>query len=222
MVGKGGLRYCKKWELEDKELSPTEITRRVLHATMDDIEYFLNFTMETANDFPNGWLPTLDTELKVTKKNRVEYRAFEKPVSSNVGVQMLSAMDENSKMKTLANDLTRMLLNTSETLGMEEKVKVVDRYSQKMFNSGFGLEQVRRIVTNGIKGYERRLRENRVGVRRVHRTTEESSGDRGRKKLLERTEWFKKKRRGELSSLRQEGVVISMSLGNQRGKQYAL
>ena len=46
-------------------------------------------------------------------------------------VQFSSAMEENSKMKILANDLTRRLLNMSESLDMSERVKVVDTYSQK-------------------------------------------------------------------------------------------
>ena len=32
------LKYCKRWELEDVDVSPTERTRKVLHGTMSDIE----------------------------------------------------------------------------------------------------------------------------------------------------------------------------------------
>ena len=113
-----------------------------------------------------------------------------------MGVQKVSAMEENSKMKTLANDLTRRLLNTSETLGLEERVRVVDNYSQKLVNSGFGIIQVRKIIINGILGYERRVKESELpGGRKLHRTAEESSGGRSRKKLLGKTEWFKNRRR---------------------------
>ena len=136
-------------------------------------------------------LATLDTDLQVTENNRVEYNYYEKPMSSNMVVQKSSAMDENSKMKILANDLTRRLLNTSESLGMDAKIKVVDHYSQKLINSGYGVEQVRRIVINGIKGYERRVQESRMeGGRRLHRTAGESSAGRMRKKLLGNSEWI--------------------------------
>ena len=56
-------------------------------------------------------------------------------------------------MQTLSNDLTRLLLNTSESLGMGERVKVVDKYSQKMFNSGFKLEQVRKSLSFQTTAY---------------------------------------------------------------------
>ena len=92
-------------------------------------------------------------------------------------------------MKTLANDLTRRLLNTSERLSMDERIKVVDDYSQKLFNSGYTLEQVRRIITNGIKGYEKKLTESRrTDGRKLHRTSTESSLTRRRKKLMGKTE----------------------------------
>ena len=158
--------------MEDVNLSPAERTRRVIHGTMQEIENFLKFTMETSEDFESGWLATLDTVLCVTEGNKIEYIYYEKPVSSNVIVQKLTAMEENSRMKTLANELTRRVLNTSEALGVEEHVKVIDKYIQKLINSGYALEQVRKIIINGIKGYERRLKEGNSGGRSLHRTTE--------------------------------------------------
>ena len=166
---------------------------------MQDLEEFLNFTMETVDDFATGFLPTLDTDLGVTELNEVLYKFYEKPMCSNVCVQKLSAMDENSKVKTLSNELTRRLLNSSESLGNKERVRVVDVYTQKLINSGYGVEQIRRNVINGIKGYERKLKESKEGGRRLHRTSAESSGKRAKKKLMDKTEWFRnsKKKTGE-------------------------
>ena len=164
---------------------------------MQDLEDFLNFTMETSDDFPTGWLATLDTELRVTANNIVDYNFYENSMSINVTVQRMSAMEENSKIKTLSNDLTRRLLNTSERLDFEKRILVVDQFSQKLFNSGFRLEQVRIIIVNGVKGYERKVKESkRPGGRRLHRTSAESRGTQIRKKLLDKTEWFKKRNNG--------------------------
>ena len=85
-------------------------------------------------------------------------------------VQQRTAMDENNKMKTLSNELTRRLLNTSESLGDTVRIEVVDKYSQKLFNSGYRKEQIQRIVMNGIKGYKRKLRDCGNGTRKLHRT----------------------------------------------------
>ena len=75
----GELVYCKRWEIEDRALSPVERTKRVLRGTMGGLEDFLTFTMETQEDFPSVWLATLDTDLQVTEQNRVEYNYYEKP-----------------------------------------------------------------------------------------------------------------------------------------------
>ena len=80
-------------------------------------------------------------------------------------------MDENSRMKTLSNDLTQRLLNTSESLGDDESIDAINKYSQKLVNSGYRVEQIRKVIINGLKGYERRLRESMMpGGRRLHRT----------------------------------------------------
>ena len=102
-------------------LTPTERTRRVIHEPMMGIESFLKFTMETCEEFEGEWLPTLDTELQVRVDNRVLYRFYEKPVAANMTVQFASAMEENNKMKVLANDLTRRLLNMSEDMTIEDR-----------------------------------------------------------------------------------------------------
>ena len=44
-------------------LSPTERTQKALHGTMNGLEGFLTFTMETGEDFASSWLATLDTDL---------------------------------------------------------------------------------------------------------------------------------------------------------------
>ena len=55
------------------------------------------------------------------------------------------------------------------------------------------MEQVRRIVINGIKCFERKVKESRMeGGRRLHRTAGESSAGRMKKKLLGKSEWFKR------------------------------
>ena len=138
----------------------------------------------------------MDTDLQMTENNRVEYKFYEKPMSSSVTVQKVTAMDENQKVKTLSNELTRRLLNTSEALVDEDRVMVVDNYTQKLMNSGFGVEQIRKIIVNGILAYERKLRESRsVSGRKLHRTAQESGGRRMRKKLLDKTEWFRGKKK---------------------------
>ena len=46
-----------EWEKEDQELSPSEITRRCMVGTvgaLQNVEEFLDFTMEIGEDFDDG------------------------------------------------------------------------------------------------------------------------------------------------------------------------
>ena len=193
----GSLLFCMKWEREDQELSGSEITRRGLLGTLKGVEDFLDFTMEIGEDFEDKWLPTLDTKLWVNGSSQVLYSFYEKPTSSNMTVQRRTAMGEQAKIQVVSNDLVRRLLNNSEDLGRGAKVKIVDDYAQKLANSGYRGEQLRKIITNGIKGYEGKVRRCREQGTNLHRTSVDSQGARVRKKLLARANWFKSKKRRE-------------------------
>jgi hypothetical protein len=188
----GKILYCKRWELEDKELSGLEITKRIVEGTMKGLEEYLVFTMETESDFENGWLPTLDTELQVTADNMVLYRFYEKPTNPNTVLHMRTAMAEDSKIRSLSNEVIRRLLNTSEDVPDSVRCAILDTFAQKLYNSGYGLYQIRRIILGGIKGYEGMRRTSRRGRRQMHRSAGESSQLRAKKKLTEKSEWFRK------------------------------
>ena len=102
----GRIRYRKEWFDEDKDLSKIEVTRRLIHGSMQGVVDFLKFTTETEEEFKDGWLPTLDLGLQV-RGNKVWHRFYEKPTTSKVTVQERSAMESMVKSKILSNDLTR-------------------------------------------------------------------------------------------------------------------
>ena len=212
----GSLKYCVRWEKEDQELTNLEITKRVILGTLNTVEEYLEFTVETGEDYHDKWLPTLDTRLKVGENNQVLHGFYEKPTSSNLTFQRRTAMGEDAKIQVLSNDLVRRLKNNSEELGMGAKVKIVDDYTQKLLNSGYKGEQLKRIITNGIKGYENKVRMCREQGVKLHRTSTDSQGARVRKKLLARTNWFKKRRRKDDQdpNTRRSGCGVK---GAQRG-----
>ena len=189
----GELRYCEAWREEDinQGASKEELTKKVLLHTMNGIENYLGFTVESGEEFEGGWLPTLDMSVMVTNKNEIVYRQYEKEVSSKRTVQKTSAMGENTKVQILSQDMIRRLLNTSESLGAGAKEKVVDDYSQKLMNSGYSREQTAKIVVNGIKGYESKRRRRIAEGRELRTTAAGSRVKRYREKLLGKTTWFK-------------------------------
>ena len=181
---------------------------------MRGVTNFLEFTHESGEDYQDGWLPTLDTSLVVAPTNQIWYRYFEKPTTTNTTLLMSTAMSENAKIQCLSNDLVRRLLNTKEELPTWYRAKVVDDYGRKLLTSGYGYNQTRKILANGAKGYLAKVtrRREQQGGRRIHRTAEESSQGRIRKKLLGKTSWYKKNKTAKEQELQEPG-------GNQEQHQ---
>ena len=134
----GGMVYCRRWEEEDVELTPMEVTVGLLRSAVEGVVDYLDFTFESG--------------------------------------------------ECVSNDLVRRLLNTREQLPGTYRAGVVDGYAIKLMTSGYSREQVQRILVNGIKGFQRRKKSN-IGGGRLHRTVQESSLGRIKKKLLSKSSW---------------------------------
>ena len=127
----GEVKFCERWRFEDKNLTSLEVTKRIIHGSLGQVEDYLSFTTETEEDFCPKGLPTLDTNLRVDSNNIVHYRFYEKPMNTNTTVRLESAMGENAKNQVLSNDLVRQLLNTSEREDLSVRLEIVDDYGRK-------------------------------------------------------------------------------------------
>ena len=187
----GKLLFCRTWEQEDRGKSGDKITKDVLLGTMQGVENYLAFTAEVGEEF-DGWLPTLDTNMMVDRNKKVLYKHFEKEPCSKKTIQRMSAMGENSKQQILSQDLIRRLMNTSELLSKEYKEEVIDKYAEKIQNSGFSKEQTIRIIINP-RGYEGKRRRRSAKGLPLRSTAKKSRMMRYKKKLLSNSTWFKKR-----------------------------
>ena len=136
-------------------------TKKFLLATQNTIKDYLKFTAEGPRDFQGGWLPTLDTSLKVLEDNTTIFKYYEKEHSSKKTLQQKTALEENSKQKIISNDFIRRLVNTLEGQDKEVMVDIADRYAQKLINSGYSHELARKTIVNGIRGFARRKKSSR-------------------------------------------------------------
>ena len=102
-------------------------------------------------------------------------------------------MGEDQKIQVLTQEVVRSLGNTTEGLGEEDYVSILDRFAQKLFNSGYEEDQIRSITLAGIKGWGGRVNRCKQEGRRLRRTAGESSELRMRTKLTGKTSWFKRR-----------------------------
>ena len=69
-----------------------------MFGAMQGLTKCLSFTVETEEDFSDGWLPTLDLKLRVNDDNQVEYSFFAKPTASDRCLQATTALNHNCVM----------------------------------------------------------------------------------------------------------------------------
>ena len=188
---RNGVWYREEWESADRHLSDIERTKRVVQGAMQGLTDCLTFTVETEEDFSDGWLPTLDMKLRVNKANQIEYNFFEKPTGSSKCLQASTALNQNCLIRSLNNEVMRRLSNMNEHIPMEEKTEVLDNFSQKMVNSSHTVEVVRRVIVSGIKGHLRKVERCQREGKPFHRTAAASAKTRKSKKLTQKQNWFK-------------------------------
>ena len=152
--------------------------------------------METAEDFDSLTLPTLDFQCWV-RDGRVLYKFFSKPMAKKTLIMKTSALGENSKIASLTQEVVRRSKNTSEEVSIEERVAILNEYHQRLELSQYSLDASRKIMVAGLQGYER-IREKAAKTRgNINRSEEEGAAGRHRKKLIGKTNWFKKTKESE-------------------------
>ena len=67
---------------------------------------------------------------------------------------------------------------------MEERIEVLNKFTNKLANSGYTRAEARRIITSGLKGYEGRRRRSIANITPLHRGAGIGQVARNRKKLM--------------------------------------
>jgi len=96
--------FKEEWEQEDDLSGESNVKRMSTEVckAMNSVYSFLNFTVETEEDFPNSRLPSLDTELFMEdvpgkKRQKINFSFFEKKMKTPFCILKDSAMAERSK-----------------------------------------------------------------------------------------------------------------------------
>ena len=92
----------------------------------------------------------------------------------------------------------------SRTVPLKERIVAINNFSQKLVNSGHQLKTARDIITNGLKGYIRKVNKCKdMGVP-LHRSALQSAQSRRTKKLLARSNWFRNEQEEDCNEVEKE------------------
>ena len=214
--------YREDWRKEEVGMTGYEKTESVLKDIMNSILPNMEFTTETCNDFESNTLPTLDTQLWI-RNGKVNYSYYEKPTTNKQVLNKKSAMSENGKIASLSQELIRRLKNTDLSLPQNNKDDIINMYCRKMVTSGYTRSQIHRIITAGLRGFDKMVLRQAKGLCEIHRPAAKGAATRNRKKLLGKSRWFKPRRQeegddGEKCPERMSGGNSWQSGGNGCGK----
>ena len=137
-------------------------------------------------------LPTLNFKMFMRDDHIIEYRFYEKKMNSPYCVMAKSAMSESAKISAMSQEVVRRMCNTSDIVDQEMRDDIVDAFSAKLTRSGYSKQQVRTVIESGLKGYQNKLARCAKKGEMLHRPATSTATSRNRKKLLGKTNWFKK------------------------------
>ena len=106
-------------------------------------------------------------------------------------------MSRQSLISILSNELTRRLEVLDEHLDNTEIIAVINKFVQQLVNSEFGWKQCREIVVSSLLGYTRKEERRKAAGKPRYRSGCDSLESRVEKKLVEKYNWFRKKRNKE-------------------------
>ena len=81
---------------------------------------------------------------------------------NNIVIQEKSALSETVKVSSLTEEIVRRLKHTREELPRSYRMETLEDISQKMKNSGHKENFMKRILTQGIVKYERKVRNSKL------------------------------------------------------------
>ena len=219
------------WQEEDEKENINEMQRtaREIRKAMNSIFMNIQFTMEIPEDFSDKRLPTLDFSCWVEnvhetgdsqgencRRSKILYSFYEKPMNSPFCILENSALSDSTKISSLSQEVIRRMMNTHEQVPQAERNTIIERFITKLRLSGYRKDQVENIISAGLKGYEKKLEKCQKSGKDLHRSARTTEGLRYRKKLMEKSNWFKQ-RKGEQEKNGERNGAVKSKPGDMKG-----
>ena len=106
---------------------------------MNALEVDLRFTIELETDFPSKQIPTLDFSLWLGEvkddrgtQHKLFYSFFMKPMNTRYSELENSARAWSGKSVSLAEEVYRRLLHTSEDLPLASRLQVINQFTHRL------------------------------------------------------------------------------------------
>ena len=142
--------------------TPLQRTCEELQKSFNSIFDFLRLTTECQDDFENNYLPTLDVETKIEEDGYILYKFYSKPMKNNMVIQNGTGLSQDIVFSSLRQEVIRRLSNTCERITQNEKIRLLEDFTQLMTNSGHKFTFIRSVLMQGITKFEYMVRRSKL------------------------------------------------------------
>ena len=214
---KGTFVYSHMQEIDDHSngVTSTQRTTREITKAMCEMTEFLVFTGEDCSMFTDGYLPTLDTSLKV-KEGQIQYKFFEKPTVGNQVLNKDTALPAPSLRASLLQETVRRLLNCSPDLDHSVRSDILSRFGEKLINSGHSIKSARITMVQGVVKFLWKVEQSKKPLsdpayRPLYLSKEYEEENRQINKYRAKMGWFRSKMDPEVSAVdRKDGWRLNL------------
>ena len=142
--------------------TPLKRTCDELQKSFNSIFEFLRLTTECQDDFENKYLPTLDVETRIEMDGYIKYKFFSKPMKNNMVIQNGTGLSQDIVFSSLRQEVIRRLSNTCERVASDEKIGLLEDFTQLMINSGHKFTFIRSVLMQGLTKFEYMVRRSKM------------------------------------------------------------
>ena len=187
---KGKVKIKQDKVEEDRQVPGDVRTARLVQEVANNICEFIKMEIDCPSMNSDNKVPILDLKVGV-QENKVVYQHYRKPCASYALIMAKSAMPDKSKRVCLVQEVIRMMRNTSRLLPEKERKTLLSEFSFRMKESGYGENFRLEVFTSGMSGFQKQVKRDKEGVRPLYRPKGYKEDERRKKKLLEKTAWYR-------------------------------
>ena len=109
-----------------------------------------------------GRVPILDMEVWISRDeegvSKIRWSFYEKKMKNRFVMMRESAVGMEAKRRTLVQEVVRKMRNCDRDIELEEMGVILDKFCQKMRDSGYEQKMRRKVIDAGVKVYKEQLR----------------------------------------------------------------
>ena len=168
---KGSIKHTDEKESLDieNEMSRSAVTMRNIKDMANSICNELKVTTDDEDSHDDKTIPMLDVQAwRSSDGMRVRHKFYEKAVASQQVMGEKTAIPIKSKITILSQEVFRRLRNTGRNVENDERVRILDKFTEKLRRSGYRERERGEIIRAGIRCYYKRLRIEKEGGKKVN------------------------------------------------------